>query len=253
MDYTLDTIQDAQLLYDDVSRDGEDEYIAYGDNIKLWEGKAITLLADQLFSPALLLAEAIETGKITLEGRTVLELGAGTALPSLVAAAKGPDGPSLVTITDYPDPLILENLRKNVEGNRPFLCKTCCVECTGGQQSLVRELLPAGNRTGYDVLILSDLLHFRSSHDDLVNSISKLSQRAPSSRIYVAAGKYTHPEVCKNFLHQTRQSGIEWIQGENDGIWRGESKVGTWSTEDLGTRKSNVDWWIGSWETQDSA
>jgi len=48
---------------------------------------------------------------------TVVELGAGSGLPSLLLATL-PDPPSLVVITDHPDPGILGNLKTNVEQNR---------------------------------------------------------------------------------------------------------------------------------------
>ena len=44
----------------------------------------------------------------------VLELGAGAALPSLVAAKSGA---RKVVVTDYPSPGIIEAIRKNVEHN----------------------------------------------------------------------------------------------------------------------------------------
>ncbi|KAG8932904.1 hypothetical protein FRC01_011779 [Tulasnella sp. 417] len=124
-----DSLGDCRFLYADCDgfESNESDAIAYGDSVQLWiapkEGKAATLLADQLFSPALLLAEAIEREVISVAGKTIVELGAGTALPSLLAATgKGDGPPTLVTITDYPDPLLMENLTRNVCNN--FIEKT---------------------------------------------------------------------------------------------------------------------------------
>ncbi|KAG9045273.1 hypothetical protein FS837_006577 [Tulasnella sp. UAMH 9824] len=133
-----DGLGDCRFLYDDCEGfdSNESDVIAYGDSVQLWiapkEGKAATLLADQLFSPALLLAEAIERGVVLVAGKTIVELGAGTALPSLLAATGKGDGPPvLVTITDYPDPLLMENLTRNIKGNQSKFVEGCRVECVG--------------------------------------------------------------------------------------------------------------------------
>ena len=105
----------------------------------------------------------------------------------------------------------------------------------------------------------------KSSHDDLIDSATKLLRKDETARLYVAAGKYTQKEVklsfylpdkhintlekqvCDSFLLKTSQLGIDWVVGENDGIWKGRRNVGSWSLEDLSIRKSNVNWWIGRW------
>lgn len=60
----------------------------------------------------------------------VIELGAGSALPSLLLAIH-PDPPALVVVTDYPDDGILGNLQKNVENNKAHSQTDCRVECVG--------------------------------------------------------------------------------------------------------------------------
>jgi len=60
----------------------------------------------------------------------VLELGAGSALPSLLLSTQA-NPPSLVVVTDYPDPGILDNLKKNVERNGAAVTKGCAVKCEG--------------------------------------------------------------------------------------------------------------------------
>jgi Lysine methyltransferase len=102
-----------------------------------------------LFSPSLYLAERIERGLLSAANQTgmviidtlnsylisltytaVIELGAGSGLPSLLLATLS-DPPSLTVITDYPDPGILGNLKKNVEQNKPKFQPGCNVECEG--------------------------------------------------------------------------------------------------------------------------
>jgi nicotinamide N-methyltransferase len=95
--------------------------------------EANTLLAGNLFSPALLLAERMERGLLPVHGRTVIELGAGCGLPSLLAATR-PDCngvPTLVVATDYPDALILDTLRGNVARNTVLFAPGCSPRCEG--------------------------------------------------------------------------------------------------------------------------
>lgn len=58
----------------------------------------------------------------------VLELGAGVALPSLLASTLT-NPPSVVTITDHPDQTIITNLRENVSRNRDHIAHNCQVFC----------------------------------------------------------------------------------------------------------------------------
>jgi EEF1A N-terminal glycine/lysine methyltransferase len=61
-----------------------------------------------------------------------VELGAGCGLPSLLAATLREDqAPSLVVVTDYPDDMILGNLKMNVEVNRDCFNPKCNVVCEG--------------------------------------------------------------------------------------------------------------------------
>jgi nicotinamide N-methyltransferase len=51
-----------------------------------------------------------------IQGNSVLELGAGAGLPSIIAALAGAQR---VVVTDYPDASLVENLRYNVDMNVP--------------------------------------------------------------------------------------------------------------------------------------
>jgi hypothetical protein len=54
-----------------------------------------------------------------------------------------------------------------------------------------RLLLPADHQEapGYDLIILSDLLHFHSSHDALLASVQALLSKSKHSRIHVSVRK----------------------------------------------------------------
>jgi len=219
------------------------------------EGKANTLLADHLFSPALLLAEQVERGLIPVQGRKILEIGAGCALPSLLMATL-PEPPYLVVASDYPDEIILGNLKKNVDRNRLQFRANCTVRCTGYEWGKdpgpLLGLLPPHDNLGYDIMILSDLLHFNNSHEALIAAITSFLAASATSRVYVAAGKYTAADVCSGFLRMSKLMGLIWEEGTdpsnaNPVTWLGEMHVSSLDKEQLAVRKGMCRWWIGRW------
>lgn len=59
------------------------------------------------------ISEYLEENRKTLvEGKAILELGAGAGLPSLVCAL---NGAATVVTTDYPDPDLVDNLNHNIQ------------------------------------------------------------------------------------------------------------------------------------------
>lgn len=117
----------------------------------------------------------------------MLELGAGGALPSIVAAL---NGASKVVVTDYPDKELVDNMQYNTDINLPDSIKERVhVEgyVWGTSTASLRKALPAGKST-YDVIILSDLVFNHSQHHAMLRTCRDLL--TPSTgRVYVF---YTH-------------------------------------------------------------
>ncbi|KAG9127692.1 hypothetical protein FRC07_010765 [Ceratobasidium sp. 392] len=205
----------------------ESGVVRYGKLKLLVAAKATTLLADALFSPSLFLAEQIQLRELKLAGKR-----------------------------DYPDESILGNLRKNVAANKTFVHPNCQLKTAGyawgNNVTSLLSLLPSAN-LDYDTLILSDLLHFDSSHSDILSTVTQTLSRSPDARIYVAAGLYTREPIRNAFLRAGEEVGLEWELMPNDGVWRGEKDVWSdgvaWSQEDLNARKANVIAWVGRWKS----
>ncbi|KAF7427918.1 hypothetical protein PC9H_007135 [Pleurotus ostreatus] len=261
MDYPIDAdVED--ILNDSLTLLGgepvsENELIQYGPLKLTIAPKANTLLADHLFSPSLLLAELIERNLLPAKGKTVLELGAGCALPSLLLATLAHDTPSLVVVTDYPDDTILSNLRSNVERNQEAFQPSC-----GVQWAPFEGVLPEGRRDGYDILILSDLLHFDRSHDVLISSMTSLLSPSTDARAYIAAGSYTRPEVRDTFLRKVEEAGLHVdpgpgsagdslspirAAGDTHAEWLGKLQVSGLDREQLSARKAVCRYWTARW------
>ncbi|KAL1862618.1 Protein N-terminal and lysine N-methyltransferase efm7 [Diaporthe australafricana] len=172
----------------------------------LWNGSRV---AAQYF-------EADPAG--TVRGRTLLELGAGAGLPSLVAAALGA---RRVVMTDFPDADILATMEKNIaeckiippaEGGAG-LTKADVIVSKGyvwgfDPRPLLAEL-PAG-RAKFDVLILADLLFRHSEHGKLLDTVRDTMARDAGARAYVFFTSYrpwlAHKDLA--FFDLARERGF---------------------------------------------
>ena len=111
-----------------------------------------------------------------LTGKTVLELGAGAGLPSLLAALQGA---KLAVVTDYPDNNLIENLCFNVSGCFPDASSKQRIVARGylwgSDTQPLLKLLPKSTegieRSGFDTLILADLLFNHACHESLLKTI----------------------------------------------------------------------------------
>lgn len=106
----------------------------------------------------------------------MLELGAGGALPSLVASLCGA---RQVVITDYPDGPLIENITRNVDRNirddRRAVIKIEGYIWGTDPKKLLDSFESAGNlggneRAGFDIIILSDLIFNHSQHAALLDT-----------------------------------------------------------------------------------
>ncbi|KAK5124689.1 hypothetical protein LTR85_001402 [Meristemomyces frigidus] len=133
------------------------------------------------------LADYLESHSSTLyENKTVLELGAGAGLPSLLCSIRGA---KQVVVTDYPDAELIENLRYNIE-HCPLLPMPPNVAAEGylwgaPTSSLTSHLPKAEGEGRFDLLILADLLFNHSEHRKLLSSVQQMLKRTPEAQALV--------------------------------------------------------------------
>ncbi|KAK3672462.1 Protein N-terminal and lysine N-methyltransferase efm7 [Recurvomyces mirabilis] len=131
------------------------------------------------------IADYIEANKDDLiKDKSVLELGAGAGLPSIVAAL---NGAKIVVVTDYPDADLIENLEWNVKHNCQQIATThACGYLWGAETKTIKQYLPATEQeAGFDVLILADLLFNHSEHSKLVATVVQTLNRTPGAQALV--------------------------------------------------------------------
>ncbi|KAL2175099.1 uncharacterized protein P884DRAFT_248151 [Thermothelomyces heterothallicus CBS 202.75] len=169
------------------------------------------LFSHYLWNASLLLAELIEAGTLGLEipwkselaaplagfdvsGLRTIELGAGTALPSIMA---GLLGAKRVVVTDYPSPPVLKTLRDNVaasikEASAPagrFAVEEVLVE--GHKWGELDTPLAEANKHAFDRVIAADCLWMPWQHDNLRRSIAWFLADGDGARAWVVAGFHT--------------------------------------------------------------
>jgi len=114
--------------------------------------------------------------------KTVLELGAGAGLPSLVCAINGAKS---VVVTDYPDADLIDNLQYNIDHCR-VLPDQAAIYCEGYLWGAdATKLTVHANQTGFDVVILADLLFNHSEHHKLLATVQKTLKPTNEARALV--------------------------------------------------------------------
>ncbi len=179
------------------------------------------LFSQYLWNSSLLLAELIEAGTLKLvpgpaergcgpsavvdfdiTGLSTIELGAGTALPSLLSSLLGA---VRVVITDYPTRAVLENLAENVKRNvQPSfspLGSVSPVAVEGHSWGDVSTTpLVQGNQGAFDRVFVCDCLWMPWQHANLHRSIAWFLKDSPDSRCWVVAGFHTGREKMRGFF-----------------------------------------------------
>ncbi|KAF9482842.1 hypothetical protein BDN70DRAFT_874423 [Pholiota conissans] len=153
------------------------------------------LWAHYLWNAALALASFLDSNVDLFKGRCVLELGAGGALPSIVAAKLGA---RKVVVTDYPDASLVQNMSYNVSKNttKEESSRVAVQGYIWGHavKPLLDDLPSNVDPKLFDVIILSDLIFNHSQHDAMLKTCELAL--APST-----AGNAEVPQVLVFYSH----------------------------------------------------
>ncbi|KAH7292085.1 hypothetical protein KP509_29G051100 [Ceratopteris richardii] len=123
---------------------------------------------------SIVLAEYIWQHRTLFRGAQVLELGAGTALPGILAAKLG----AHVTLTDLENNSeVFENMARNCEENQVG-CKILSLTWGSWDQNML-NLNP-------DVVLGADVLYNSSDFDDLFATVAFLLQKNPAA-VFITA------------------------------------------------------------------
>lgn len=171
--------------------------------------------AHHLWNGAKIISDYFEADPSRVKGKTVLELGAASGLPSLVA---GILGASKVVMTDFPDPDLVANMQKNIDECGATVEPHGHIEKTvdaagfvwGADVDPLLARLAPGSK-GFDVLILADLLFRHNEHGALVKTIREAMRRGSESAAYVFFTSYRpwKRDLDMKFFDVAREAGFE--------------------------------------------
>lgn len=109
------------------------------------------------------------------KGKRVLELGAASSLPSIVACL---NGASFTCSTDYPDISVLENIKENALINVPDAYRNGDFQVKGyiwGQkQHTLDDPIAKNESEKYDLILMADLIFNHNQHHQLLQSCRDL-------------------------------------------------------------------------------
>lgn len=180
-------------------------------------------------------------GEFDITDLAIMELGAGTALPSLLAALMGA---RRVVMTDYPAPAVVSNLLENVERNiKPEfspLFMASRVEVDGHAWGDVHTPFANKNHYAFDRVLACDCLWMPWQHDSLLRSIEWFLKDDQEARCWVVGGFHTGRANLREFFCEQRLAAVGLIL---DRIWErdcdGAERAWSWDRgfEDMGQRK----------------
>ena len=188
--------------------------------IRVPPAEVFGLFAHRQWRAGMLMADALFTGAFDVRDRAVVELGAGTALPSLTAAICG--GARCVAATDYDNDTLLaalrHNTRRNLESNGAHAPFVAMGQTWGHSCEDVLDWLPRSSAR-YDAVLLADCMWDQFSHDDLLKTVSSLLARTSEARVYVVSGFHTGRGKVVHFLRRAARVGLRLVPLGHEELW----------------------------------
>ncbi|KAJ0298471.1 hypothetical protein COL5a_009588 [Colletotrichum fioriniae] len=218
------------------------------------------LFSHYLWNSSLQLGEFVEAGTLGIDtavpvrlgppmshfdvrGKTTLELGAGTALPSIMSALLGAER---TVLTDYPAPAVMKTLRLNATRNIvPAVSPTGALTARevlveGHSWGELDDAFSLANKHAFDRLFVADCLWMPWQHANLQKSIAWFMREGSEARCWVVAGFHTGRPKMRGFFEE---SALADAGLEVETIWErdcdGEEREWAWDRgiEDVTIRK----------------
>jgi len=163
LDEIWDSLKDFGGGYPDSA---DDEKLLSDDPTQHEEEEKQDLLGLDIWPAAIELCNYLSDNPTLVAGKSVLELGAGVALPGLLAARLGA---SRVVLTDY-EPQVVAHMAHNAS-----LCNIPSSACTGICLDWTKlDLLPAEHAAAFQIILAADVLYIADIMPGFVAAMTAL-------------------------------------------------------------------------------
>ncbi|KAJ5655703.1 hypothetical protein N7507_007653 [Penicillium longicatenatum] len=142
-----------------------------------------------------------------VKGESVLELGAGAALPSLICALANA---SKVTATDHPSsPALKGTIGYNMDHNLSKRTPTPSAEVSihPHEWGVLTDTFAEQNKGGYSRIIAADCFWMVSQHENITRTMQWFL--APGGKVWIVAGFHTGRAIVAGFFEMALKHGFE--------------------------------------------
>lgn len=162
--------------------------------------KNVSLFAHHIWKASILLSKILLESHGNLQGKNVLEFGAGAGIPSIVAARLGAN----VVASDYPDADIIKKLHINLEANTKS--KPRVIGHNWGARD--DELFPNGQPfMKFDIILIADTLWMSHQHLNLLADLQVLLE--DDGQILGVAGLHSGRDTFDAFFRKAAEFDFE--------------------------------------------
>ncbi|EED19676.1 nicotinamide N-methyltransferase Nnt1, putative [Talaromyces stipitatus ATCC 10500] len=139
------------------------------------------LYGNMLWNAGRVSAEYLEENAPRLvANKDVLEIGAAAGVPSIIAAIKGA---RTVVMTDYSDPDLVDNMRRNAEAASSMIPPGSKLHVAGykwgADTEEIMSFLPVDTaKKAFDTLIMADVVYSHREHPNLIKTMQETLKRS---------------------------------------------------------------------------
>lgn len=142
----------------------------------------------------------------SVKGKRVLELGAGTALVSIICASAGAQR---LLASDYPDEKILKSISHNLA--TAFIGCQCqsSIDVAGHRWGEVGDQMSVNNSHAFNRVIATGCLWLSDQHENLARSLAHFLAKEQEAEVWLISGFFLGRAGLSGFFDIARKQGLQ--------------------------------------------
>ena len=173
------------------------------------ESENCALMAHFVWESSIKMADLVATGIIPVQNRHVLEVGAGAGLPSILSVLMDA---AHVIATDYPEPSVIAELKRNMDDNILSKNQRRTVQVMGHSWGTndCGDLPAQFPSRRIDVILAADTLWLHDQHDNLFSTLKKCLTHVGSVSYFTYQHHNEHaPSFFEMIVNYSKSEGRE--------------------------------------------